>query len=375
VINFALMRGASLAFFAVSLVSGQTVPTPYPYLLRLDHYAAEEHACALLQNTGAFHLEIDHGEDVKVFEGTIDSHQLDEIRNDINGGPLLTLSQHQIEEPILRSGRYEKLQVTIFRGDGWQDLFFRSSDSQRAFKRQLQPLVHWLDDLHKFPHRELSEDAGKNNCLPRTSIALQKRGAPPQNEVTARTRADVLPSSPATQPATPALQDGPNPAAAPGVNATLLRIHLLEIKNGNGHDRCALVTQTGRFRFEERIQKGAKPVDTAVFSGRFNSDQLQQLSHILDDPHLRKITHREHRGGRVVPILGNMLELSIARPTGNQQLVLSSAFGHPELPGFYGGDGSLQNAEPLLKFLTEHVEGPQAERLSKEARNGCTETP
>jgi hypothetical protein len=74
-------------------------------------------------------------------------------------------------------------------------------------------------------------------------------------------------------------------------------------------------------------------------------------------------------------MMGNMLELSISRPEGNQQLVLSTAFDQPQFPGFYGGDGNLHNAEPLLKFLTEHVEGPQAERLGKEARNGCTEEP
>jgi len=152
-------------------------------------------------------------------------------------------------------------------------------------------------------------------------------------------------------------------------------MHLLEVKNGNAHDRCALVAESGTYRFEERTQKGAKPVDTAVFSGRFNPDQLQQLRQILDDPNLANMNHREHRGGRVVPMMGDKLELSISRPEGIQQLVLSSAFDHPEIPGFYVGDGNLHNAEPLLKFLTEQVESPQAERLSKETRNSCTEVP
>ncbi|HTJ86732.1 MAG TPA: hypothetical protein VL349_05675 [Terriglobales bacterium] len=369
------MRGLLAALVFASSALGQAYPSNYPYLLRLDHYTFEDHSCALLQSSGDFHLEIDHGDRVKVFQGTIGAHQLDEIKNDLNRDPLFNLSQQQIEEPIIRSGRYDKLQVTVFRGDGWQDLFFRSSDSQRAFKQSLQPLAHWLDDLHKVPHRELSEDAGKNNCLPRSPIVLQIRGRPPHDEVTAKTRADVLSSNPAPQPTAPDPQTSSMSAAAPTLNATMLRMHLLEIKNGNAHDRCALVVRSGTYRFEERIQKGAKPVDTAIFSGRLNSDQLQQLRQIINDPNLAKMRHREHRGGRFVPILGNMLELSISRPEGEQQLVLSTAFDHPQLPGFYGGDGSLQNAEPLLKFLTEHVEGPRSERLSKEARNGCTEVP
>jgi hypothetical protein len=367
------MRGLLVALVFASSALGQAYPPNYPYLLRLDHYTFEDHSCALLQNSGEFHLEIDRGGQVEVFEGTINSHQIDEIKHDLNSDPLSSLSQQQIEEPILRTGRYEKLQVTIFRGNRWQDLFFRSSDSQRAYKQQLQLLIHWLDDLHKVPHRKLPEDAGKNNCLPRSPIALQKRGVPPQNEVTARTRADVLPSHPAAQPTTTAAREAPRSAAAPAMSATIVRFHVLEIKNGNAHDRCALVAESGAFRFEERVQKGAKPVDTAVFSGRFKPDQLQQLRQILDDPHLMKMNHREHHGGRVVPVLGNMIELSISRPEGNQELVLSSAFDHPEVPGFYRGDGSLHNAEPLLKFVTEHVEGPQAQRLSKETRNGCTD--
>jgi hypothetical protein len=369
------MRGLFVALIFASSALGQGSPPDHPYLLRLDHYTFEDHSCALLRTSGEFHLEVDHGDQVKVFEGAIDSRTLGEIETDLNSNPLLNLSQQQIEEPILRSGPYDKLQVTVFRRDDWQDLFFRSSESQRALKQWLQPLVHWLDDLHKLPHHELSEDAGKNNCLPRTPIVLQKRGAAQQHEVSAKTRADVLPSGPVAQPTAPAPQDGPKSGGATAVGATILRIHLLEIKSGNAHDRCALVAESGTFRFEERKQKGSKPVDTAVFSGNFNSDQLQQLRQILNDPNLVKMNHREHRGGRVVPILGDMLELSISRPEGNQQLVLSTAFDHPQIPGFYGGDGSFHNAEPLLKFLTEHVEGPQAERLSKEARNGCTELP
>src|SRR6476659_7949830 len=168
------MRGLLAALVFASSALGQAYPSNSPYLLRLDHYPFEDHSCALLQSSGDFHLEIDHGDRVKVFE-----------------------------EPIIRSGRYDKLQVTVFRGDGWQDLFFRSSDSQRAFKQSLQPLAHWLDDLHKVPHRELSEDAGKNNCLPRSPIVLQIRGRPPHDEVTAKTRADVLSSNPAPQPTAP----------------------------------------------------------------------------------------------------------------------------------------------------------------------------
>jgi|SRR5712692_6697272 len=135
------MRGALLVLVAVSVASGQVRAAAYPYLLRLDHSAFEGHTCALLQTTGAFHLEVNQGDDVKVFEGTITANELIKIEADLNSTALVNLSQPQIQEPLIRT-RHDELQVTTFRGEAWQDLFFQSSDSQQPFKRWLQPLVH-----------------------------------------------------------------------------------------------------------------------------------------------------------------------------------------------------------------------------------------
>src|SRR5690348_15005113 len=167
------MRGLLLLLVAVSVAFPQ-VNSPPSYLLRLEHSSFESHSCALLQSTGAFHLEVDHDEQVKVFEGSVEPNQLLEIQRNLNSDPLVTLSQQKIEEPLIRT-RHDELQITVFREDHWQDLLFRSSDSQQPFEQSLQPLVHWLDNLHKLPHRELSEDEGKNNCLPPKAIVLKKR--------------------------------------------------------------------------------------------------------------------------------------------------------------------------------------------------------
>jgi hypothetical protein len=366
------MRGVLLAFIAVSLASGQTVPSPYPYLLRLDHYAVEEHACALLQNTGAFHLEIDHGDEVKVFEGTMSAGQLSNIQRDLNTEELALLSQQQIEEPILRTRR-DRLQVTIYRRDGWQDLYFRSADSQQPFKKWLQPLVHWLDDLHKVPHRELSEDAGKNNCLPPKVIALQKRGVvPSEKNDPAKITMQVFSSS------APSTMKSPSPQLTEVDSRpvqTLLHLFSQEIKSGNARERCFIVAEDGKFRLENRVQKAGKRVNTEVALGQMGAHDILQLRQILDDPRLVKIKHREPPGGRnaPVPILGNMLDLSIARPTGNQRIVLTSAFGRPGFPAFYGGDADISEAGRLVKFLDERSDKDKAESQGGVARNGCTE--
>ncbi|HEY4054191.1 MAG TPA: hypothetical protein VGL74_10625 [Terriglobales bacterium] len=364
------MRACLLIFIAVSWASGQAVPLPYPYLLRLDHYGFDEHACALLQNSGAFHLEIDHGDDVRVQEGSVDSRQLAAVQKDLDSEQMRRLSQQQIEEPIMRT-RHDRLQVTILRGDGWQNLYFASGDSQQPFKQWLQPLVRWLDGLHKVPHRELSEDAGKNNCLPPKVIALQRRGEvaePEKNK--AEITMQVFSSSPPTHSSLPQ-PTAVEPAPVP----TLLHLFSQEIKSGIARERCLLIAENGEFRLENRVQKAGSRVSTEIALGQMGAQDVQQLRQILDDPHLANLKHREPPGGRntPVPILGNMLELAIMRPAGNQRIVLTSAFGRPGFPAFYGGDADISEAGRLLKFLDERTAADKAVGQNAVTRNGCTD--
>jgi hypothetical protein len=357
-----------LAFLLVSAALGQGYPANYPYLLRLDHSNFEGHSCALLQNTGAFHLEVDSGDDTKVFEGVVPASALLEVAQAINSDPLSSLLQGGIEEPLIRT-RHDELQVTIFRGGAWQDLYFRSSDSQRPFKQALQPLIRWLDRMHKFADRELSEDEGKNNCLPPKAIALRKRDAgAPSQPVTVKTTRRIVSAN-----RTP--QARPSPPVIPSPTSALLRVYFFENKNSSAHESCALVADDGRYRFEDRTQKAGKPVDTRIEEGRITGEQRRELNNILSDPAIERIKHREPPGARAVPMFGDMLQLSISRPTGTQELVLSSAYARPGLPGFYRGDGDLHDADKLLKFLAEDIEGSPGKRLPKDARNGCAEAP
>ena len=62
----------------------------------------------------------------------------------------------------------------------------------------------------------------------------------------------------------------------------------------------------------------------------------------------------------IVPMMGDMLEISIARPTGIQHIILSSRFDRAGFPPFYGGDADIAAARPLLKFLSEHMENNTA---------------
>jgi hypothetical protein len=280
----------------------------------------------------------------------------------------VNLSQQQIQEPLIRT-RHDELQVSIFRGDGWQDLFFQSSDSQQPFKRWLQPLVHWLDTLPRIPHHELSEDEGKNRCLPVGVIALKKRGEAQPEALAARTTMHVLYGGRAPQPQPP-----PPPAVVQSV-LPLLLLQSLEMKSENAHESCVLVGANGTYRFEGHTQKAGKPVKTKIVAGQMSTEELQQLHQILDDPALVSIKHHEPPGHGDVPMMEDKLDITISSPAGARHFILSSRFNRPDFPSFYRGDADINAARPLLKFLTEHVESNPAGILDPSKRNGCSEAP
>jgi hypothetical protein len=360
------MRGLLLVFLGLSFTSAQAGAARYPYVLRLEHFTNETHSCALLQDTGAFHLEVDHGDDVKVFEGMIAPNDLLEIEGDLNSEAVVDLSEQQIQEPLIPDYR-DGLRLAVFRGDHWQYLYFLTGDSQQPFKRWLQPLVRWLDDLHKLPHRELTEDEGKNNCLPLGVIALKKRdaGAPPATPKAASS----------AYSAEPAVQSPPAQTIQPQSVPALLGVHLMMKTEENANDSCVLITQNGDYRFEERTQKTGKPVNTRILFGKISPQEMQQLGHLLDDPALVKVKHHEPPGGMVVAMIGDMLDISIFRPAGVRQFILSSRFNRPEFPSFYSGDGDSSNARPLLKFLSEHVESGPPRSQDPATLNNCAEAP
>jgi hypothetical protein len=335
---------------------------PSPYLLRLEHRGNGANVCVLLQKSGFFHFESDNGDSTKVFEGKLADDGLLKIENDLQNKSLETLTQKQIEEPLIR--RRELLQMDISRGDQWQELTFLSAESQEPYRDSLEPLIRWLNDLHKVPHKELSEDAGKNNCLAPSEIVLKKR---PQLATRAQTESGFNTApSPSGSPRTP---------LKPQTSPPLLHISSLSVKSSVVEQNCFLVMESGIYRGEERSQKvGNRKVDTKITGGTFAPQEMSELRQLLDDPGLAKIRHRK-TSQMVLPMSGEMLNLQIQKTSGVQDVVLSSTFHRADIPFFYAGDGDIRSAQPLLKFIAEHVWTAGSGRLDPSLRNNCQSAP
>jgi len=151
----------------------------FPFLLHLETMDFVNQECVLLQRDGHFHLEEEKGRHIKVFEGLLPEDKMRELQQMTDDDQLVKLTQEQIVSPpgdIL----LDELRMDIFRSDHWQNLFFMDVASRKPFDRAISPLVRWLAALHKEPHRELTEDEGKNDCqLPKKIVLRSRTPSPP----------------------------------------------------------------------------------------------------------------------------------------------------------------------------------------------------
>lgn len=326
------------------------------YLVRIAHETANGTTCVLLQSTGEFHYEAGDG-NVKVFEGKLPSERIESVRQDL--WALEGISQGDIEEPPL-PGPFDLLDIHFFQSMGAKELLFRSAESQQPYRAPLNPLLQWMDSLPKLSSRELTEDAGKQNCLPRSKIRL-------------KTRNEVVPQPPRTRtPVAGRRITAPPVVVAPAFVQPLFRFELLQKSSSTAQQRCAIVGNDGRYRFELRSQKvGGSKVEKRLASGQLAREELKKLRELLDAPALIHIRHHEPPSGMPF-IMGAVLDLSISRASNLQDLTLTDNTHRNTF--YYSGDGDISAAKPLMDFIRGEIE-TKADAAEAAALNGCNQLP
>ncbi len=334
------------------------------YLLRMARETRQGTACLLLQDTGAFHFELTDGDDdTRVFEGELSPMQLETTLANMHA--LYGISQSQIEEPLL-PGSPDLLDVRFLQDGEVRELVFQSSQSQQPYSPQLQPLLRWMDRLRRLPHRELSEDVGKHNCLPRRNLVLKRReGVAFQSS---RRHTQIAgPSSASPQPPAAATMQPQTPL--------LFRSELFQETSSNAAQlRCALVSSDGRYRFEYREQKGdRRKIANRIARGKVAPGELVSLQKLLDARPLASIRHRKPPDGMELYVSGSVLELLIHRSAGVQDLILTDSKYRNNF--FYAGDADISGAGELLRFVKEHLEINASPAQSISELNGCSALP
>ena len=256
----------AVAWYGAGAQTGIVSIEQQPYLLRVGRAEYQNRSCVLLKRNGEYHLERDSGEKAEIFEGEVSPSDLARLQGWLDDERLQKLSREQITQPLMAQ-EHESWQFNIFRGDHWQNLPFQSGESLKPYHDVVAPLMDWFNNLHNAPHRTISEDEGKTNCLAPRKIALASR--PEEASDTARPPAAVAAKAP-----------------APAYVMRLIDQY---------HDRseiesvCAIVYLDGAYQLERSSQDWGGRMRTKVYRAALNAKELEHLQTLVNDPKLKGV--------------------------------------------------------------------------------------
>jgi hypothetical protein len=277
---------ACLTCPAVAQETSGATANPYPYLLRISRVIPHLDSCVLLRRDGGYHLERDHDDSTDVYEGELSAEELSKIQTWLDDEQLQKLTRDQIVTPLVSQAE-DEVQINIFRGDHWQDLLFLSSESRAPF-HALAPLLEWFNGLRNAPHRTISEDVGRNNCMTPGKVAFSTRPS------TSFPDAKITPAKPAGQnPEAPeqtiAKAAGGQPVPPLATDSYLIR-WLHESFDRSGVDStCAIVYASGLYHVEHSSQAFGGKVRAKIYQSTIDGPQKRELQELLTETNLKAV--------------------------------------------------------------------------------------
>jgi hypothetical protein len=273
-------------------------PDPAPsYLLRMERAAYLESVCVLLNADGRYHLERHQPRKVRVFEGTLREDELRDVIRIVSGKPLFGAEQKDVPELMLKSDD-DRVTLAIHRLGAWQQLIFPDSSSREPFREAMVPLLKWFDSINKRKVPEISEEAGRNNCLPPSKTEFSQRNSTP-------------PATDANQPQ--------SAQAAPASNAPrppenyILHMYESRLFNYEPEVACLLVASSGSYHLVKQTKTPKKGLSNAVLDGTLTPPQLASLRSLLDAPELVNRPEEEEKGELIMASNSSYTRLKIPR--------------------------------------------------------------
>lgn len=297
-----VVLGFCAARFVLAQADKQTTGTADPvYLLRLERAQRMESVCVLLTGNGQYHLERQTSQKTRIFESTLPAEELRDLVRVLSGDRLFKLEQKEIPDLMLKADD-DQLMLEIHRPGVWQTLHFPDSASREPFRDALDPLLKWLDTINKRKVKELTEEVGRNNCLPPSKPEFSQRGKVPSQ------------ASP------------PNLAPAAGVTSAQPETYVLQmfdnrVVNYRTEVTCLLVSNTGAYHLVKQSSDYRKGLSNSVLDGTFQAPQMSSLRALLDAPELLN-QPEEQQGSEEVILTSNsyVTHLTIPRPAKVQKV-------------------------------------------------------
>jgi hypothetical protein len=323
--------------------------TPRTYLLRLERMRPHEDVCVLVNDDGTFHRERLLINKIEISEGLLEHQKFDETKQTVDASDLAHLSQSDILDPLVGSG-LDEVFLSIQRRPGeWQNLKFSSLESRKPYQQSLDRLLKLLDELGNVKGRHLTEDSGRNNCLPQADIKLQDR----------------------TPHAAPAI-----PAVPP--SQTLLLRYVAEQTGGRKIQKeCTVIYADQRFHTERMTQyAGQNQPQSSIFEDAIPSEAIGTLRQLLDDPRLRDKKTGEPPSGVVISEL-SWFSLDIQRGDQTQRLSFwkyQSAFGVGSAGITDYHDNGVGLLKPLQHWLQANIDQKKLAPLANAHPNSCKDS-
>lgn len=356
----------ALLIFATLYARGQkqfdtvTAEESNPLLVRVQQIKDGEFSCLLLRRDNSFHLEYAAGDRVKIHEGALSEAASIQLQALLANQNLATLSQEKIQEPLVSAERPAELALNIHRHPGpagWQNLLFRTAESQRDFKAEISPFLKWVDFLRKQPHKSLTEEEGRNHCR-LGKIELKAR---PGNE-------SFIPFS----------KTASNQESAPFlVRALTNQTYRRNFGNGLSlEDRvelaCVIVYPGGRYHLETASQRVRESERRSVFEGTLSEAELSGLRQLLEEPGLVASSHRMRPPDVPVHEI-DFTTVFIARPGGIQSLNFGTFSGFRGHPASEKSDTDEDTAviQPVRNWMQKNLEKRGLPANSQGVTNNC----
>ena len=361
---------ASLLLSACPLAQGESSNSKYSYELRLEQVTGGENVCVLLRRDGHYHFERTLSDKALVYEGSISQASLKEIRAVVSNDELSHLTQSKI--PLhLYSVSWDELDLRIARVAGWQQLRFPDAEARKALQKSLDPLLKWFHGLPTENRTEISEEEGKNNCLPPRSEDAK---------LTTRER-----------------RARPTAANASLPDSYMVRIVLDQLSPGDTKRTCAIVYPNGFYHLEKSREKHTfegvylPDIVNQAVGGKIKADVYEQfldsaataeLRQLLDSSTLIASRHSTLPVGLHYDD-ADITMVFIPRPGMVQQLAFTNYFGGDDVRtaiGATGGrtqhiDSAANVISPLQKWMKSNIESRKAARLKEAFGNNCTSVP
>lgn len=335
----------SFLFFGVITANSQVNQSTAglsPYLLRLERMLPDSDSCALVRRNGDYHYERLLRRKIDIFEGTLGVEDVQLLQETLSKEALRELSQDRIKEPAIH--KIDDLFLSIVRDESWQNLKLFGVEGRAPYRESIEPLLNLLEKFPREKRARLSEDAGRNNCMPSENIRLAQR--------------------PKTQP-----------NSNLDKRSLLMRVQITNKSEYELRNTCALAYEQGHYHLERWNQRlGSVNAESRIFEGSLEEQAVQQLKVLLGDPALQ--SRPDSLPLLNFPVLNaEMILLSMPRGDRIQQMAFWQYVGAKRGGSLYTpphSEDGTKLVKPLKKWIDANLSAASGTELPINRASHCS---